>query len=523
MIVPAATPLRLAAAALPVVAVLYLMAARRWSPGRAGAVGWALALAAAVLAYGAGGRLVLVSQGRALLLSLYVLYIVWSALAFYIVVDEAGAFPAISAAVAGWTGDATMQLLILAWVFASFLQGVTGFGVPVAVVAPLLVGLGFDAPVAVVAASLGHAWAVTFGSVASSFYAMLAVTGLSASALAPASAAMLGGACLACGLAVASLHRGWGSLLHGLPAVIGVGGVMAGVHFAVATSPMWPLASFMAGLAGLAAAAGVARTAFYRGRRGPMGAEAAASAPSPVVAVSAYGVLLAVVITAKVVPGVGDFLDAVRLAVTFPETRTALGWVNPAGTGRTISLFGHAGALIVYSSLAAYVVYRCLGCLDSGSAARVVRRTWSGAARPTLGIVALVAMALLMTQTGMTFVLADAVGRVSGPAYPAVAPLIGALGAFMTGSNTNSNVVFAPLQQSAAAALGYDAAVILAAQNVGGAVGSVFAPAKVVVGCSTVGLAGREGEVLRANLVYGLAIVVLAGLATLAVVALGWA
>jgi lactate permease len=72
----------------------------------------------------------------------------------------------------------------------------------------------------------------------------------------------------------------------------------------------------------------------------------------------------------------------------------------------------------------------------------------------------------------------------------------------MTGSNTNSNVVFAALQMRTAEILGYSVALILAAQTSGGALGSVIAPTKIVVGASTGGMAGREGEIMRKMLVY---------------------
>ena len=83
----------------------------------------------------------------------------------------------------------------------------------------------------------------------------------------------------------------------------------------------------------------------------------------------------------------------------------------------------------------------------------------------------------------------------------------------MTGSNTNSNVIFAALQQRTAELLRMSVLVILGAQTAGGSLGSMLAPAKVIVGCSTAGLAGREGEVLKRTLVYGLVITGAMGLA----------
>jgi lactate permease len=85
----------------------------------------------------------------------------------------------------------------------------------------------------------------------------------------------------------------------------------------------------------------------------------------------------------------------------------------------------------------------------------------------------------------------------------------------MTGSNTNSNVVFGGLQLRTAQFLGYSAAFILAGQTAGAAVASVLAPTKVVVGASTVGMAGREGEVMRKLLVYTGSLILLVSLLTL--------
>jgi lactate permease len=127
----------------------------------------------------------------------------------------------------------------------------------------------------------------------------------------------------------------------------------------------------------------------------------------------------------------------------------------------------------------------------------------------------MVGMAVTMQHAGMTNLLARGMAAVAGPAFPFVSSFIGALGAFMTGSNTNSNVVFAGLQDQVAALLGMSPLIILAAQTTGGAIGSAFAPAKIIVGCSTVDGAAGEGDVLRSVMRYGLVIIAVIALATL--------
>ena len=91
----------------------------------------------------------------------------------------------------------------------------------------------------------------------------------------------------------------------------------------------------------------------------------------------------------------------------------------------------------------------------------------------------------------------------------------------MTGSNTNSNVVFGMLQKQTAELARLSIPVVLGAQTTGGSIGSMLAPAKILVGCSTVGLSGKEGPVLRTTMKYGMIITGLIGLLALAIISLG--
>ncbi|MCY4525401.1 MAG: L-lactate permease, partial [Anaerolineaceae bacterium] len=126
-------------------------------------------------------------------------------------------------------------------------------------------------------------------------------------------------------------------------------------------------------------------------------------------------------------------------------------------------------------------------------------------------ILAMVAMATVMQNAGMTRTLAEWLSRAVAPDwYALVGALIGALGSFMTGSNTNSNAVFAGLQLDSAQLLGLGVPLVLALQTSAGAIASMMAPAKILVGASTVGIGqGDEGRVLRSLLLYGSLILVL--------------
>ncbi len=506
----------------PIATVLVLMVGLRWGGKKAGPVGWVVAMLVAWLRFGAGPALLAYSQVRGLLLSLYVLYIIWMALVLYRVVDEAGALAVVGRGIAHLTAEPTMQLLLLAWGFSSFLQGVAGFGVTVAVTAPLLIGLGFSPVVAVASASIGHSWAVTFGSMGSSFQALIAATDLPGEALAPWSAALLGVACFGCGIAAAWTFRGWRSVRTGWPALLAMGSVMALVQAGLAMSGLWNLAGFGAGLAGLGAGALIARLGRYQL---PNAREDEAEAGQQAVplwqALAPYLLLIVVVAAAELWPWLNQVLNRVVVRIHFPQVQTSYGWVTPAGTGRTISVFGHAGALLLYVSLLVYAFFRWKGYYTPGVERRIVRATIKSAVPSSIGIASMVGFAVAMDNSGMTRVLAEGLSRAAGPVYPLVSPFIGLLGAFMTGSNTNSNVVFASMQQETAQLLGISVLLILAAQTTGGAVGSMLAPSKIIVGCSTAGLAGQEGEVLNKSLLPGLIITGLIGVLTWAAILLG--
>lgn len=495
----------------PIVTVMVLMIYGNWSGSRAGAAGWFVALTAATLGFGAHPRLVAYSQMKGVLLSLNVLYIIWAALFLYHVVSETGAIKAIGTGIQRFSGDKSIQILIFGWIFASFLQGVAGYGVPIAVVAPLLVGLGFSPVVAVAVPAIGHSWSVTFGSMGASFQALMAVSGFDSSFLAPWSATLLGMTTFLCGLFAVHVYGGWKMIKHSLPAILIVGTTMAGTQYVLAVSGMWTLGGFGASLAGLLSGLTVARLKIYN----QTPASRLQSEMGLGWALSAYFILVVVVSAGVMVPSVKTFLGQVRLSLSFPEITSLKGWVVPAGEGKSINIFGHGGALLLYASVIGYWVYRAKGFYRTGAMKTIVAKTIKSAVPTSLGIVTMVCFAMIMDHCQMIYILAEGISRAFGPFFPLVSPWIGLLGAFMTGSNTNSNVVFGVLQQQTAQLAGLSAALILAAQTTGGALGSMIAPAKILVGCSTVGLSGKEGPVLKATLRYGLLITGIVGVVTL--------
>jgi len=504
---------------LPVLTVVFVMLAFRWGGGRAGAIGWFTAVLVALFFFGAGFELLAVAQVKAVLLSLDVLYIIWTALLLFSISQEAGAIQMIGQALPGLTADKMMQSLLIGWLMVSFLQGLGGFGVPVAVCAPLLVGLGFSPIQAVVMTSIGHGWAVTFGSLASSFQTLIAVTGLPGETLAPMSALLLGIACLPSGLLVAYIGSGWEGLKRSLLPVLLIGSVMGTVQYFLATLGIWTLGATGAAIAGLVVGFAIVRFPAFKalpntGSRSVQGE--GDTNKSLWLSLFAYGLLVVLAFIINLITPVKDYLSQIELSLEFPEVGTSYHWITAAGTGRDIDIFSHPGAVLLYTCIFSFIFYRVVGYISKGSFRNIFKNVIKSGVNSSLGILAMVGLASIMMHSGMTYLLAEGLSlSFSRDIYPAIAPFIGALGAFITGSNNNSNVLFAGLQQNAAQLMDLGIPLILAAQTAGGALGSVLAPAKVIVGCSTVGLAGEEGVVMRKMLVYGLITVLIMSITTL--------
>ncbi len=497
-------------ALLPVVLVLGLMVGRGWSSAKAGFTGLVLAMVLAWGRFGAGGDALAWAQVKALLLTLDVTLIIWAALLLYYIVERAGALRVIAGALARLSADPLIQGLLLAWVFASFLQGVGGFGVPVAIVAPILVSQGVARTRAAVAPALGHGWAVTYGSLATSFLMLIRVTGMPGAELAPPAALMLGALAYTSGLMVAHVLGGWEGVRRVWPYVLVVGTAMGSAQLALTLGGLWSLGAIGGGLSGLAA------SIWWIHRQGaPSPSEVNAaqtpSTPSVRLALSGYALLVGLALLLRGIRPVKAFLNAqIALSVDLPATVTARGWASAAEIGAGFGILAHPGLIILYSCAVTYWLYRRAGLYADGVERDMLRQSGKRAGRAALGVYAMVALAATMGRAGMMAVLADGLSQtVPDGLYAFVAPVIGALGAFITGSNMNSNAVFGVLQRDTAQFLGLAVPVILAGQTAAAAVISVLSPAKVAVGCSTVG--ADEGAVMRHLLGYGALLVVLVG------------
>ena len=516
-------------AASPVVFLVAAIVWLSWSVPRVGAGACVLAVALALLVFGAEPGHAAIAAAKGLSLSLFVLTIVWTSVYLFNVLDRLKAIDAIGRSMTALAGDGLAQALIIGWGFSSFIQGITGFGVPVAVAAPLLIMLGFSPARAAAMALVGHGWAVTFGSMASSYYTIQLVTGIEGEVIAPHMALLFAPVIVASGALVAHIQGGAAAVSRSLPLVVVAGSIMAGAMYALALVGAPQIASTVPGVLGMAAIALLARTPLLlpAPRAAVVGAPSAATGADSEPCSTPMPVLLALLpylllIVLSVISQIGPVMDAVRsfrLSVDYPGFTTGQGFVvAPAENYAPISLLNHPAPLILMSTVASVSAYVLAGRWRSGVAREAVRLTYRQSRSSTISVTTMVVMAVVMADTGMTVLLAKGIAGVSGPLFPLVSPFIGLLGSFMSGSNTNSNVMFGLLQMETARALGIGEVTISSIQSIGASVGSSMAPAKVLVGAAVVGLGGQERSIFRTVIPYVIALVLLAGLEAMVVV-----
>jgi len=497
-----------AAAAAPIALIVALMLGLRWSAAKAGGVGlllaWVLALAVFDFASPVGEVSALARHvgvlAESAFLAVGILWILLPSLALHEHQQRCGALDALRGGLARVSSQRPLQVLLLGWCLGLFFEGAAGFGTPIALVAPLLVGLGVPALTAVVLALLGHAAGVSFGALGTPVLAQADLTGVPAIDIAWRTAllhAALGGVLMV--FFVRTLGAaGLGRVGPGMATLAAAGFLLPSLGLAWWLGP--ELATLAAAL--LSAAAVVA---WLRWRR-PLPAAAAvtaaaadddaASAPALGRALWPYAVLVLAVLATRGVPPLAAALNEVVLQ-----------WQLFGRYSGRLQPLTHPGSLLFMALL--------VGAWLQGVPLRALREPLSLALRRLLPVaVALLTMlclSRLLLDAGMVQALQVAAVAALGQGWPLLAPALGALGSFVTGSATASNVLFSSLQAQTAQALGLPVAWLLAAQGLGAAVGNIVCPHNIVAGAATVGLAGREAEVLRRTLVPCLVVLVLGG------------
>lgn len=530
----------------PILVAGVLLVAFRWPAKRAMPFVYVQTVVIALAAWGVSPRRLVASTIEGLGLTVAILWIVFGAILLLNALKHAGALTTIRSGFTGISPDRRIQVIIIAWLFGTFLEGAAGFGTPAAIVAPLLVGLGFPAMGAVVIGLMIQSTPVSFGAVGTPI--VVGVTGGLQDAALDADLVAAGSSwdqfLQLITSEVAIIHGIVGTLMPLLMVIImtrffgerrswseGLSvapfALFAGLAFAIPYAltgvflgPEFP--SILGALVGMAIVVPAARAGFLipsdTWEFSPpeswpsewvgsleLRLDDLTSDRKPMSLLRAWTpyLIVAVLLVVSRIDGLG-VNDLLR--------RVVLRWQDILGEGISTSLepLYLPGGLMVVTVGIAYFVLRMRP--------RELRQALSESTRTLIGagvvLMFTIPMVRIMINSGvndggeggaalasMPVAMADWVSTTVGGVYPLLAATVGALGAFIAGSNTVSNLMLSRFQFSTAMQLDLAPSMMVSLQAVGAAAGNMIAIHNIVAAAATVGLLGREGLVLRRTII----------------------
>ncbi len=536
---------------LPIATVAVFLVMLRWPASRAMPLTYAVAAALALFVWQVPGMQVAAATINGLVIALTLLYIIFGAILLLNTLRASGAINVIRRGFTDVSRDRRVQVIIVAWLFGSFIEGSAGFGTPAAVAVPLLVGLGFPGMAAVMAGMIIQSTPVSFGAAGTPILVGVN-TGLSADpALVAYGMERVAGEwndfLRFVGFRVAVLHAVAGTLVplilvsfmtrffgerksfaEGLQIwkfalfaalAMTIPYIIAGAFL----GPEFP--ALVGSLVGLAIVVTAARRGFLVpkpedawdfGEKSTWPSEwtgsieikddAGNGAPMSLMRAWTPYVIVALLLLTSRNPF--DFLSGVLGPFqAFLQSTFALTWPEILGTGISMNAVQPLylpGGLFIATSLITFLIHRIPG--------PAYRQAWTTSLQVTaaasIALVFTVPMVQVFINTmggaagfeRMPIVLADGVASLVGGAWPIFAPFIGGIGAAVAGSNTVSNMMFSQFQFGMGERIAVDPTWIVALQAVGGAAGNMICVHNVVAASAVVGLLGREGSVIRITL-----------------------
>ncbi|MEX5297880.1 L-lactate permease [Kocuria sp. CPCC 205292] len=529
-------------ALLPLLLVGVLLAGFRWPAKFAMPVGYLAAVVVALTVWQMSFTGVLAATVEGLIVAITMLYIVFGALLLLSTLTVGGAMATIRAGFNNISADRRIQAIIIGWLFGSFIEGVSGFGTTAAVVAPLLLAMGFPAMAAVMVGLIVQSTPVSFGAVGTPI--LVGVAGGLGGDPAVAERVEVLGVTMpefvnSIGFYTAAMHGIVGILIPLILVTLLTGFFGPDRRFRDGLA-VWPFAvyaslamtvpyvlvarflgpefpSMFGGILGLVLVMFTSSKGFlmpkdtfqfgprdswparWMGTIEPAEATDVSTHMSTLRAWAPYALMAGLLVATRVIAPLKEWLTG--LAIPFE---------NILGTGisTTVQPFYLPGFVLILASVFAYLLHR-MGSREITRTLRISAGQLAGTAAALLFAVPLVRVLIQsgpdLNESGlssMPVTLAEGAAAISGGSWPVIAPWIGALGAFIAGSNTVSNLTFSQFQFSTGAAIGLDRPeLVVAAQAIGGAGGNPIAIHNIVAASATVGLLGREGDLLRKTII----------------------
>ncbi|QOJ00299.1 MAG: L-lactate permease [Phycisphaeraceae bacterium] len=517
----------LLAAILPIVLLVVVMTLPRprgWLPMPA----WAALPAVAALAYGlsrvrAGGPAGVTLHAAVIdgaLSALTPMAVVFGAVLLFKTMEASGAMAVVAGRLRRGSPDPVAQAVLVGWSFSFLIEGLSGFGTPAALAAPVLVGLGFDPLRTAAMCLIMNSVPVSFGAVGMPTWFGLGGVGLSPGDLAEVGwrTALVHAAAAPVIVALAlRVMVPWAEVRRrAWFVVLAVGASVGPYVLAARFSVEFP--SIVGGVSGLIVTAWMVRRriglpAVVEGAVEPESASGGAASGSTVASPGVslgravtplVATILLLAVTRIEALGLKGWLtsEAGSAGVEVPGLGEA--WVSPSLVVGLRGILGTAAEwrmpVLYVPFVLPFVVVALVSIPVLGMSGDRARRAWGDTVRrlgrPAVAMAGAMVLVRVMTAGGegsASMEVGRAMGAAAGPAWPVFAPLLGALGSFFSGSNTVSNLTFAPIQAAIAGTHGLDVVTVLALQSAGGALGNMVCVHNIVAVAAVLGLPERGG------------------------------
>ena len=419
---------------------------------------------------------------------------------------KTGAMDVIKQMLTGVSADKRVLILLIGWCFGGFLEGMAGFGTAIAIPASMLAGMGMDPLTACVVCMLANAFPTAFGSVGIPTVTLTSVTGLEALPLSFTTVVQMVPFMILVPFLMVIVGGGGPKALKGMVGITLVSGVTFVVPELLVARFIGPELTVIVGcVVSLVCTFLMARA--RRGRPVPQEYDMRAGLPeqaalTPAKAVVSWLPFLLIfallLVTSKLVPPVNSVLAAIKTSVKISTAAgaglTSFSWVNTPGV------------MIFLAAIIGGVAQKASGKLMWETLVATVKQM----SKTIITIMSVLAVAKIMTYSGMISDIAALFVGVAGSFYPFVAPVIATLGAFVTGSGTSTEVLLGGLQSEAATAIGVSQYWLAAANSVGAGIGKIISPQCVATAVAAVGLTGQDSKLLGAVIKWALLLLVLA-------------
>lgn len=508
-------------AALPLVTVLVLLGAVRMKAHRAGLIGLGVAALVAWLVYDMPLGQTVSSAAQGALFGLFpIMWIVVNALWVYRMTVRTRHFDILRRSFGRLSDDPRIQALVIAFCFGALLEALAGFGAPVAICSVMLVALGFDPVKAAVVSLVANTAPVAFGAMGTPVVTLAQVTGLPLDSVASVVGRQTPLLALVVPLVLVGLVDGRRGLRETWVPALACGVAFAVVQFAASNYVSAQLADIGAALAG--AGALVAVPSARRPAAEPVRAAVLTGVRSEDLdeedtrrevlrAYAPYALIVAVFSVAQI-PAVKDWLAKATRTFDWPFLNVAAPNGEPVGGNVfTLPLVSTGGTLVLLAGVGTAVVL--------GVHARVAAREWLATVYELrfaiLTVTSVLALAYVMNLSGQAATIGHFVAA-AGAGLAFLSPVLGWFGVAVSGSDTSANALFGALQVTAAQQSGLSPELLAAANSSGGVLGKMISPQNLTIACAAVGLAGREGDLLRKVLPWSLGLLLVMCLIVLA-------